>query len=460
MDAVFDIEQLNQIFERLVTFGKTHVLVIPNLVQLGAVLFTYFAATIVTRPLTKLLDKTLAGQWAAKYRRQLDQILKPLVLPLTWLVFAGMAQLTALQMAWPGGIVGIAVSLLTAWVVIRLVLNFVADPWWSRAVGVFVWSVAALDIVGLLDPTLAFMDRLAINLGEFRLSLLIVAKGAVALVVLLWIANWAARLVETRLRTVQQFTPSQKVLFGKLARVAFITLAILMAINSVGIDLTALAVFSGALGLGIGIGLQKVVSNLLSGVILLMDRSVKPGDVVSIGGTYGWINAIGARYVSVLTRDGIEHLIPNEILISTPVENWSHSDRLVRQRLPIGISYDSDVHLAIKLAQDVAGEFDRILKDPAPKCLLKGYGDNALNLELRVWIQDAEQGVSNIKSEIYLRVMAQFKEHGIQFPYPQRDIHVKGPVHLMFDGTMVPDEPTSDSGAVEGGVVPDQTKGS
>lgn len=460
MDAVFDIEQLNQIFERLVTFGKTHVLVIPNLVQLGAVLFTYFAATIVARPLTKLLDKTLAGQWAAKYRRQLDQILKPLVLPLTWLVFAGMAQLTALQMAWPGGIVGIAVSLLTAWVVIRLVLNFVADPWWSRAVGVFVWSVAALDIVGLLDPTLAFMDRLAINLGEFRLSLLIVAKGAVALVVLLWIANWAARLVETRLRTVQQFTPSQKVLFGKLARVAFITLAILMAINSVGIDLTALAVFSGALGLGIGIGLQKVVSNLLSGVILLMDRSVKPGDVVSIGGTYGWINAIGARYVSVLTRDGIEHLIPNEILISTPVENWSHSDRLVRQRLPIGISYDSDVHLAIKLAQDVAGEFDRILKDPAPKCLLKGYGDNALNLELRVWIQDAEQGVSNIKSEIYLRVMAQFKEHGIQFPYPQRDIHVKGPVHLMFDGTMVPDEPTSDSGAVEGGVVPDQTKGS
>ena len=453
MDAAVDIEQINQLVQELWLFVQTHVLVIPNLVQLGVVAFTYFAASLAARPLIKVLEKTLAGAWAAKYRRQTMIILEPLVMPLVWLVFAGMAQLTALQLAWPSAIISIAVSLLTAWVAIRLILNFVADPWWSKAVAMFVWALAALDIVGLLDPTLAFMDKLAINLGDFRLSLLLVAKGVVALVVLLWVANWAARLVETRLRYVSQFTPSQKVLFGKLARVAFITLAILMAINSVGIDLTALAVFSGALGLGIGIGLQKVVSNLLSGVILLMDRSVKPGDVVSIGGTYGWINAIGARYVSVLTRDGIEHLIPNEILISTPVENWSHSDRLVRQRLPIGISYDSDVHLAIRLAQDVAGEFDRILKDPAPKCLLKGYGDNALNLELRVWIQDAEQGVSNIKSEIYLRVMAQFKEHGIQFPYPQRDIHVKGPVHLMFDGTLAPDDPVSDSGAVEGGAV-------
>lgn len=452
MDGSFDIAQLNQILDDIWLFVQTHILVVPNLIQLAVVALSYLLARIVARPLVIILDKILAGAWANKYRYQTSLILKPLLMPLAWLIFVGAAQFTALQLGWPSAIIGIAVSLLRAWVVIRLMLNFIADPWWSKAVAVFVWVVAALDIIGLLDPTLAFLDRLAINLGDFRLSLLVVGKGVVALLVLLWIANAAARLVENRLKGIAQFTPSQKVLFGKLARVLFITLAILTGINMVGIDLTALAVFSGALGLGIGIGLQKVVSNLLSGVILLMDRSVKPGDVVSISGTYGWINAIGARYVSVITRDGIEHLIPNEVLISTPVENWSHSDRLVRQRLPVGISYDSDVKLAIKLTEQAAGEFPRILKNPAPRCLLKGYGDNALNLELRVWIEDAEQGVSNIKSEIYLRIMELFAENKIAFPYPQRDIHVKGPVHLMFDGTLADDsEPVSVSGAVEGG---------
>lgn len=430
MGGSFNSAEWDQILASLWQFVQTQILVIPNLVQLAVVVGSYFAARMVARPIDKVVHKALDGAWAVKYRTHISQIVKPLILPLVWLMIVGMARLTAFQVGWPGGIIAVAVSLLTAWVVIRLALNFIADPWWAKAVAMFVWAVAALNIIGLLDPTLAFMDSLALNLGSLRLSLLVVAKGVVAIVVLLWAANWAARMVERRLKGMAQFTPSQKVLFGKLARVLFITLAVLTGINTVGIDLTALSVFSGALGLGIGIGLQKVVSNLLSGVILLMDRSVKPGDVVSIGGTYGWINSIGARYVSVVTRDGIEHLIPNEVLISTPVENWSHSDRLVRQRLPIGISYDSDVHLAIQLTQDAAGEFARVLQDPAPRCLLRGYGDNALDLELRVWIEDAEKGLSNIKSEIYLRIHELFEEHNIAFPYPQRDIHVKGPVRL------------------------------
>jgi len=449
----FDIEQLNAFVDGLLAFVHTHVLVIPNLIQVALVVLLYYVARMVARPATTVLDKILAAEWASKYRYQTGLIIKPLLLPVAWLALAGVEHLVALKLGWPAGITAFATSLLTAWVAIRLLLNFIADPWWSRAVAVFVWSVTALDIVGLLDPTLEIMDRLAVNLGSLRLSLLVVAKAIVVMVVLLWMANWAARMVEGRLKRIAQFTPSQKVLFSKLSRVMFVTLAILVGINMVGIDLTALHVFSGALGLGVGIGLQKVVSNLLSGVILLMDRSVKPGDVVSIGGTYGWINSIGARYVSVVTRDGIEHLIPNEVLISTPVENWSHSDRLVRQRLPIGISYDSDVHLAIKLAEQAGGEFSRILKNPAPRCLLKGYGDNSLDLELRVWIEDAEKGVSNIKSEIYLRIHELFAQNNVAFPYPQRDIHVKGPVRLMFDGTLEPPEPEHFSGAVEGGSV-------
>lgn len=430
MNEQFDITQLTALGQDLMAWVRDHVFVIPNLVQLAVVVLAWLVARMVDKPLQSALDKALVGHWVDRYRHQVQQVLKPLIMPSVWLVMVGAGQFAALRLGFPSAILAIAVSLLTAWVVIRLMLNFIADPWWAKAVAVSVWSYAALDIVGLLVPTLAFMDQLALHLGEFRLSLLGAVKSVVALVVFLWIANWAARLVEGRLRAMRHFTPSQQVLFGKLARVLFITVAILVALNAVGIDLTALAVFSGALGLGIGFGLQKVVANLISGVILLMDRSVKPGDVIAINSTYGWINSIGARYVSVITRDGIEHLIPNEHLISTPVENWSYTDRNVRQRLPLGVSYATDLRQAMALAIEASSGFERILTEPEPRCLVKGFGDNTVDLELRVWIQDAEKGVSNIKSEIYLKIWDLYHEHGIEFAYPQRDIHVKGPLQV------------------------------
>lgn len=432
MNDLVDLTQANALAQQLLVWAKTHLLSIPNLVQLAGVVVVYVLARMLDKPLQSALDKVLAGNWASRYRYPVSEIFKPLLMPLAWLVLMGTAQFAALSFKIPAAILAVGVSLLTAWVVIRLVLNFVADPWWSKAVAVSVWSYAALDIVGLLTPTLTFMDQLALHLGGFRLSLLGMLKAAVALALFLWLANWAARLVEKRLRSLHHITPSQQVLFGKLARVLFITIAIIVALNAVGIDLTALAVFSGALGLGIGFGLQKVVANLISGVILLMDRSVKPGDVIAINNTYGWINTIGARYVSVITRDGIEHLIPNEQLISTPVENWSYTDRNVRQRLPFGVSYEADLRKAIDLAVEASVGFDRVLKDPAARCLIKGFGDNTVDLELRVWIQDAEKGVSNIKSDIYLRIWELFHEHGIEFAYPQRDIHIKGPVEITL----------------------------
>jgi len=399
VNTSFDIKHLTAQLQEILAWAHENLLVVATLVQVAVILATYLVARLLDKPLQNVLEKPLAGAWVARYRVHLQQVFKPLVQPLAWLVLVGTAQLAWLRFDPSPTLLSIGVSLLTAWLVIRLVLNFIADPWWAKAVAVSVWAYAALDIVGLLEPTLAFMNTLALNLGNFRLSLLEAAQAVVALVVFLWVANWAARAVESRLRAMAHFTPSQQVLFGKLARVLFITVAILVALNAVGIDLTALAVFSGALGLGIGFGLQKVVANLISGVILLMDRSVKPGDVIAINQTYGWINTIGARYVSVITRDGIEHLIPNEQLISNPVENWSYTDRNVRQRLPLGVSYESDLRQAIDLAIQAADGFERILKDPVPRCLVKGFGDNTVELELRVWIQDAEKGVSNIKSE-------------------------------------------------------------
>jgi small-conductance mechanosensitive channel len=250
---------------------------------------------------------------------------------------------------------------------------------------------------------------------------------------LLWLAGALSRLMERRLSAMPGVTPAAGVLFGKLFRIVLFTVAVVVALDSVGIDLTAFAVFSGAVGLGIGFGLQKVFSNLISGVILLLDRSVKPGDVIAIGETYGWINALSARYVSVITRDGTEHLIPNEELISQRVENWSFSNRLVRLRIPVGISYESDVLKAIDLTVEAASGVDRILSEPAPVCHLIGFGDNSIDLELRVWINDPRNGLTNVKSKILLGIWEKFGDNEIAFPFPQRDLHIKSSVPLTFE---------------------------
>jgi small-conductance mechanosensitive channel len=226
---------------------------------------------------------------------------------------------------------------------------------------------------------------------------------------------------------LSELTPAMQVLTSKLVRFSLITLAVVLALGSVGIDLTALAVFSGAVGVGIGLGLQKVVSNLVSGVILLVDRSIKPGDVIEMEGTYGWITSLNARYVSLATRDGKELLIPNEDLITGRVTNWWYTSDLIRQSVHVGVSYESDLHLAMRLAVDAAGAVSRILEVPKPACLLKEFGDSAVNLELRFWIQDPANGTANVRSEVMLRIWDLFREHGIEFPFPQRDLTLRNP---------------------------------
>jgi len=220
-------------------------------------------------------------------------------------------------------------------------------------------------------------------------------------------------------------SPSMRVLFGKLTHTVLVALAVLAGLNAVGVDLTALTVLGGAIGLGLGFGLQKVISNFVSGIILLADRSIKPGDVIVVGNTYGWVKQLSARYVSLVTRDGKEHLVPNELLITERVENWSYSDNNVRVRVPIGISYNSDVRRAIELVLEAAGESPRVLKSPSPNCLLTGFGDSSVDLELRLWINDPEEGVGNVQSDVLLRVWDKFHENGIEIPFPQRDVHIK-----------------------------------
>ncbi len=251
------------------------------------------------------------------------------------------------------------------------------------------------------------------------------AKSTVALAVLLSVALYLTGLLESRIRTSRALSPTVQVLFAKSLRTVLVALAVLIAIRSVGVDLTALAVVGGALGLGVGFGLQKIVSNLISGVILLIDKSIKPGDVIAVSGTYGWVTALGGRYVSVITRDGVEHLIPNETLISERVENWTHTNSRTRLKVDVGVHYKLGSGQGHRDLRGGGACNDARASEPAPKCLFIEFGDSALKLQVRFWIADAQNGVQNVKSEVLLRIWQLFQQQNVEVPYPQRDVHIR-----------------------------------
>ncbi len=288
----------------------------------------------------------------------------------------------------------VAVNLLGAWVVIRAGTRFVRDTLLANALLLVAWGVAALNILGLLKPVLKHLNAVGFQLGAQTITGLTIFKGLIAPRTPPVAALAASRFASERIRTMGQLTPTLQILFGKIVQFCLIALAVIFALQIVGIPLTAFAIFGGAIGVGIGLGLQKAASNLVSGLMLLMDKSVQPGDVVSIGDTFGWVTSLGGRYVGVRTRDGIEHLIPNEVFVSQGVENWTLASRAVRLKLPFGISYRDDPARAIAIALDAAAGVPRVLKTPESVCLLMRFGANALELELRIWIEDPpERGV-------------------------------------------------------------------
>lgn len=351
--------------------------------------------------------------------------LEDTVTPVGWLLLQWIAIKVSTHLQLDNGAMVTIASLLTAWLLIRLASMLITNMALQRFIAWTAWSIAALNIFGWLGPTMEFLDGWAVNIGSVRVSPLTAIKVAISLWFALWLATGAAAMVERRLSKMPSSNAATRVLFAKVTRIIFISAAILVALSSVGIDLTALAVFSGALGVGLGFGLQKIFSNLVSGMILLMDRSLKPGDVIAVNNTFGWINYLGARYASVITRDGTEHLIPNEEFITQRVENWSYSNELVRLKIPIGISYHSDPRKAIKLCVEAAKSVQRVQDDPEPKCQMMGFGDSSVDLELRIWITDPPNGRANVCSEVLLEVWDRFHEQGIEIPFPQRDLHVK-----------------------------------
>ena len=405
---------------------QQNVLEPARLIELSVILAGLFAARLCATALHKGIMRAFGDyDWVARADRR---FLYPIMIGLIALILIWTGRFILDPVVGPLFLLPIATSLLSAWIVIRLAAGLIANRELARLIAGVAWTFAALNVVGLLGPLADVLDRAVLPVGKAEVSALDVLQGLVLFVLFLWLALAGAALIEKRVRGLQSVPVNARELLAKVSRIVLIALAVLISLNATGIDLTALAVFGGALGVGIGFGLQKVVGNFISGLILLMDRSIKPGDVIETGGTYGFINKLGARYTSVVTRDGTEYLIPNEDMITQPVINWSHSDRLVRLKIPVQISYASDLKKAVDLMNEAAGEEPRIVGSPAPRTLLKGFGESGVDLELRFWIEDPQNGVANIKSPVMLRIWDKFHEHGIEFPYPHRVIELKSQV--------------------------------
>jgi small-conductance mechanosensitive channel len=322
----------------------------------------------------------------------------------------------------------VAVNLTTAWLVINVVTSVIQNQFVNRVVTISIWTISALSILRLLDPVTSTLDAPAVTLmvGGLRITPLLVLKTTALLLLTLWAANAISNFLDKRVQNFTDLTPSIQVLISKLIRIMLITLAVVIALNSMGIDLSVLALFSGAVGVGLGFGLQKIVSNLVSGIILLADKSIKPGDVISVGDQIGRVGIMGARYTSVDTRDGREYLIPNEDFITQRVANWSFSSDLVRLSVTFNTTYDSDPRKVMETAVQAALGIERVIKKPTPCCMVAAFGSTAIEFEMWFWIRDAAAGITNVKSDVLLALWDSLDQQGARLARP-------GPARVIYE---------------------------
>jgi len=393
----------------------------PLAIVVCALIFGVFCRKLFRPRLVALLDKR---SFSYRMHMTLKNMTK-LVMQCSALLFIVIAQAVWLAL-YPESNITILTSaskLLIAWILIRVIAQVIENSFVRQIVAMAGWIIAALSILGVMDQTKVALDTVGMNFGDWRLSLLTIIKFSLAIGILLTLTKIMTGTAERRLQKATDLSPSVRVLLVKIIKIVLVTLAILIGVTSAGIDISALAIFGGALGLGIGFGLQKVISNLFSGMLLLVDKSIKPGDIIEMQdgtGVFGWVSQLSARYVSIVTRENKEYLIPNEDFITKPVINWSYTDKKIRVETKFGVDYKSDPHLVKKLSIEVAGKVKRVCETPKAVCHLVEFGDSSLNFVLRYWIEDAENGVTNTKGDVMLGLWDAFKENGIEIPFPHR----------------------------------------
>lgn len=341
----------------------------------------------------------------------------------------------ALHFHHPVHLVRIAIALASSLVLIRVAVYVVRhalppSTWVrgsERAISWVMWTGAMLHITGLLPELRAWLDEMRLPLGKHDITLLNVIEGTLSVVVTILLALWVGRVLERRVMGLQGMDANLRVVFSKLLKMIFLVLAVLIALPLVGIDVTVLSVFGGAVGVGLGFGLQKIAANYISGFAILLDRSIKLGDLVTIDGRYGEVTRLTARYVVIRGFDGTESIVPNESVITSTVINHSYSDTLAQIVMPVQVAYGTDVPMALEVLRAAATGNERVLREPPPIAVLKNLGESGIDLELVVWIGDPERGRASLRSDLGLAILAAFRDQGIEIPFPQREVRIHAP---------------------------------
>jgi small-conductance mechanosensitive channel len=409
------------------------------LIEIGAVSLCLLAGwiagvTLSDRHRRRRIKEPTALTW--KYFTAQGSVV---ILPVVTAMFLVVVARSLMTAHFDVSILDAAARLIGAYVVVRLtVLLFAASlgnkSWmqnWENRLTLLIWLAIAAEYLGWLDPIIAGLDSIGIATGKSRVTVWSVLKLLFTLTLFVLVAAWISRWVERRLKKLSNIAPSTRIGISKFANAFLIGLSILMGLNAAGVDLTALTVLTGAIGLGLGFGLQSIAANFVSGFVLLMDRSIKPGDVISLSGqsgtsteNFGWVQELRGRYVVVRDRDGVEMLVPNQQLISNAVINWSYTDPRIRLKLPVRVSYRDDPELALRVLIAACEGHARVLHEPAPVSRLMHFSDSGIELELRFWIADPQEGVNNVRSDVNRAIWRLFKEHNLTMPPAQREILV------------------------------------
>lgn len=443
---------LNSLIDRVVALAQSLVTSITNpylMLEIALIGGVYLISLILSRRTEPGLE---AAARNIKDSPGLLRIIISLLRRLEWVYFVfliAIAWAILGNIAWPNTyLIYIALLFSLVWLMITIVTHTIRNRSFRRIIAVGAWLYLALVILGVDGNVADLLNQIGFSMGTIRISLLLVVKIIVVLGLSFWVSVSLGNFLDRRVQRNEELTPGLRILIGKIIRIALIIIASVIAISAIGVDLTVLSVLSGAIGVGIGFGLQKVVSNFISGLIILADRSIKPGDTISLGDTFGWIRELRARFISVVTRDGREYLIPNEDFITQEVINWSFSDDLVRLEVAFGVSYDSDPHQVTVLAQEAAVTVPRVVDHQAPVCWMTEFGDSSLKFVLRFWIADPQRGLTNIKGQVLLALWDSFKANGVKIPYPHRELIFKNQSALIPDSlspeASTPDTPTPD----------------
>jgi len=406
-------------------------------VQIGAIGISFLIAWLLSVEIQKYLEKDV-DRVKAHMRVTMSPAHFAIIFKyFFWLLLVWFCHTLFKKFTMSTAILHMAFNLVIALLVIRFASFYIKSTFWSRAVYVICLVVISLRIFKLWDPTVDLLDSMTIGLGKVSISVWGLIEAIIVFIVL-WVAAGAAnRFLAHWLTASTKLTYSDRTLIQRVINTATAVLVILISLKAAGIHMTAVVVTGGAIGFAVGIGLQKIGSNMVSGIMLLLRKPIRQGDVIAFeknfaGATYGWITRIGLLYVQVATRGGSLLLVPNEVFVTQKIENLSHDDNLLRLNIPVGISFASDLSKAIMLAVTAAKSIDRILKTPEPKCLVREFGDSTVNLLLRIWIEDPKNGIRNVKNAVLLKIWDSFHANGIEIAFPQRDLHIKDSVPLRI----------------------------